>query len=442
MLRSQIRAGKAPTISTEMPLRVNRAFALYVVLFLVICAIEWGSAAYHTFILHSSYPYTTAFFAPVNRFGDWTDFLARVSHYGEPGMQLRNDVGHPYPYPLPSIYIFLFFIRCFHNPITSYVHATVFIFLSATLLFLFHLYKHTRANRLVLFVVWITFLFGSPAQFLLDRGNIEVFLWLFVLLGLVCYVRNWKYAAAFFFALAACMKIYPALYFLLFLPRRQYKAAAVGVLLTAGFSLAALAAVGPTVPQAFHDMSGAALWLRKNQIVALAEGILRWDHSLLAVWKQAWSGMHWMRHPGDAQYAPTFERSVAIYSVLAPLAFIATYVLRLRRMPILNQFMALTIFSVILPYVSYEYTLVHIYLVLAAFIVFLVQDQDATTNALLGPRLYVVMACFAIVCAPLAFLAFEFYQGQIKAIVLLVLLTIVLCTPMPSTLFRDRPAST
>lgn len=421
-----------PTSSTQ------RALRIYVIFLIAIFATEWSYAGYHNFILHTPYPTTTPLFDPDGRLSDWTNFLPRISHYGEPGMQLRTDLGLPYPYPLPSLYIFLFFLRVFHNPITAYVHVTVLIFTVATLLFWTYLYRRTSATRLVLFSVWITFLLGSPAQFLLDRGNIEVFIWLFVLAGLVSFVREWKYLAAFFFALAACMKIYPAIFFLLFLARRQYKAAVLGIALTVGFSVAALAAVGPTIPQAFHNLAPAALALRNAQVIALWRPILRWDHSLLALWKQAYYILRLPAHPGFIKFPPTFERALRVYSILAPLVFAAIYVLRIRRLPILNQFMALSIFSVILPYVSYDYTLVHIYLVFAAFILFLVQDADAALVALRGWKLTTVLVCFAIIFSPLAWLAFEFYQGQVKAIALVVLLIMVLLTPMPSTLFRDR----
>jgi hypothetical protein len=107
-------------------------------------------------------------------------------------------------------------------------------------------------------------------------------------------------------------------------------------------------------------------------------------------------------------------------------------------LPILNQFIALTILSVTLPYVSYDYTLVHIYLVFAVFLIFLVQDADVANTALKGSKLTVVMVCFAVIFSPLAFLAFEMYPGQVKCLALLVLLCTTLLAPLPSTLFGDR----
>jgi hypothetical protein len=422
--------------------RIHRALKLFILLLAALFVIEWGYAGYHTLVLHAAFPATTPLFNPAVRFSDWTNFTPRVSHYGEPGMQVRTDLGYPYPYPLPSIYIFLLFIRLFPHSLYAYIAFTVLTFAVATLIFCIYLYRRTHASRLILIAVWLTLLLGSPAQFLLNRGNIEVFLWLFVLLGLVSFVRDWKYLAAFFFALAACMKIYPALFFLLFLPRRQYKAAALGVALTAGFSLAALAAVGPTILGALHDMSAAAVFLRHVEIVALNESSLRFDHSLLAIWKQALYFVLELSHPRHfySHHPLIFSRSVAVYSVLAPVIFTAIYLLRLRAMPLLNQFMALTIFSVILPYVSYEYTLVHIYLVFAVFILFLLQDGDTALAALTDKNLNLVMICFAIVFAPLAYLALEHFQGQIKCLALIALLAVTLLSPMPSTLFGDRPA--
>jgi hypothetical protein len=188
-------------------------------------------------------------------------------------------------------------------------------------------------------------------------------------------------------------------------------------------------------------MSAAATFLRDTQIMALNSDALRFDHSLFAIEKQTIYKLFIYHNP---QYIcpPTFNRSITFYTILAPLAFAVLYLLRLRRMPLLNQYMALTILSVILPYVSYEYTLVHIYLVFAVFLLFLLfllQDGDIASIACRGSKLNIAMACFAIAFAPLAYLGHEWYQGQIKGLALVVLLAVTVLSPMPSTLFGDRP---
>jgi hypothetical protein len=417
---------------------VSRALKLYVILLVAIFVIEWGSAYFHQYVLHAEYPYTSTLFNRDIRYSDWTNFTLRVSHYGEPGMQVRKDLGLPYPYPLPSLYIFLIFIRVFSHSLEAYRIFTILEFAVVTAWFSLYL-RRISASLLAEGSVWLTVLLGAPALIAYDRANIEVFLWLFVLLGVISYLRNWKYAAAILFALAASMKIYPALFFLLFLPRRQYKAFALGIIATATFSLAALAAVGPTISTALHDMSGSAQYLRHYQIVALASNNLRYDHSLLALEKQTFNKLLNLRaaHYHLPAPEPTFERSVKIYSIVAPIAFLAIYFLRVRRMPLLNQFAALTILSVILPYVSYDYTLIHVYIVFAVFLVVIIQEGRGQSLARHYERIAAMMACFAVIFAPWAFLARERYAGQFKCLALIGLLVLILATPIPSKLFGD-----
>jgi hypothetical protein len=430
-----------------LPSPIAKAIRLYLVLLVAMTAFEWGFAYCQAHLFHASYPRTTPLFNPAERFSDWTNFTERVAHYGEPGMMTRKDLGLPYPYPLPTIYLYLVFVRLFPDSTHAYIVFTVSAFVLITLLFSLYLTLRLRARLLVHMAVWATLICGSPAMFLLDRGNIEVFLWLFVLFGLVTYVRRWHTLAAVLFALAACMKIYPALFFLLFLPRRQFKPFFLGIAAAGLFTVATLAAIGPTIASAWHAMSASAEALRELQIETVADNGLRFDHSFLALYKQAAFEFLMDTHRASYRYPPVFSRATTVYSVIAPLAFLAVYLFRLRRMPLLNQFIALTLCSILLPYVSYEYTLVHVYLVFAVFLLFVLQDvcghDLASTSignaATLNPsQVRSLMICFAITFAPLARIAREQYQGQIKCLALLAMLLVALQSPMPSTLFGDR----
>jgi hypothetical protein len=110
-------------------------------------------------------------------------------------------------------------------------------------------------------------------------------------------------------------------------------------------------------------------------------------------------------------------------------------------LPLLNQFTALTLLCILLPYVSYEYTLMHVYLVFAVILIFLIQNGNASEFRLYRARLNLMMICFAVIIGPLAILAREHYQGQIKCLALLALLAIIVATPMPSSLFDDFRSS-
>lgn len=416
---------------------VTRALQIYMALLVGIFVIEWGAVAYHAFVLHAGYPTNTVFLEPVARFTDWTLVAPRVSHYGEPGMLTRADLGLHFPYPLPSLYFYLLFIRLFPHPTLAFLLFALSTFVTVTLTFWVYLYRRTRASNLALSAVWITLLLGFPAQFMLDRANIEVSLWLLIAAGLTSFVQRRNYLAAFFFAVAACMKLYPAIFFLLFIPRRQYKAASLGACLTAIFTLAAFAATGPSIPAAFHDMSGGAEYFHVL-IMTAHYGILRFDHSVFGLEKQIL--FRWLLHTNPALWnSPVLTpKSLRVYSILAPLVFAAIYLFRLRRLPLLNQFCTLTLCALTLPYVSNDYTLIHLYLVFAVLLTYFIKEADSIDFGFWKLRLPFAMACFAIIFAPLAMLAGHLYMGQIRCLLLLALLGWFLKYPMPSSLFHDR----
>lgn len=408
---------------------------LYVIILSTLFVLTWTMVFVARVILHKHFPYNTPLMSGSVRFGDWTNFTTRVSHYGEPGMLSRNDLGLPYPYPLPSLYIFLFFVRLFHHSLRAYLVITACIFALSTLLFSLFVFARSRA-LLPQLAIWSTLIFGFPLFFLIDRGNIEVFIWVLVLVGTMAYLHGWKYTAAFFFALAGSMKIYPALFLLLLIPRKQYKALLFGVAVLVGISVLGIVAIQPDVKDTFAQMSASAKLLKETQIVGSDEDGLRFDHSLLAEEKQAIYTYSFFHRSANTKYPPTFERSVKFYSVFAPIAFLVIYFARLRRLPLLNQFLSLGIFSILLPYVSYEYTLVLFYLMGAVFLLYLLSRDR--TEALPPPRrTNLMITCLAVIVSPLSFLILARFSGQIKGIFILVLLCTILVTPMPSELFGD-----
>ena len=103
----------------------------------------------------------------------------------------------------------------------------------------------------------------------------------------------------------------------------------------------------------------------------------------------------------------------------------------------MNQFIALTICMVLLPYISFEYTLVHLYTVFAALLIFLVQDVVPGRVLLPVAGLRRMMLCFAVLISYIAALGLYRFGGQVKGLVLVALLVVTLRMPMPSRLFGD-----
>jgi hypothetical protein len=129
-----------------------------------------------------------------------------------------------------------------------------------------------------------------------------------------------------------------------------------------------------------------------------------------------------------------------------PLAAILLYWFRLRRLPLLNQFIAYIVLCVLLPYVSGEYTLVHVYIAWAAFLLFLLNDVATARVRIPARTIHVILFSCAVTFAPLTYLQITgpanrvfAFGPQVKTIFLVLILLTVLRIPMPSSLFGDLP---
>lgn len=430
-----------PRASSQARSLVSRAILIYVVVLLGLSALALTIVCLRRYVFHEPYPQNTLLYDPAALFSDWTDCTKRIEHFGESNLLGRTDVGPGYGYPASTVYLFLIFIRCFHDSLLAYLVAALSVFVLSALLF-WAAARRLSGSVLSQIAIWLTLIGGFPTWFLIDRGNIEVFLWLFVLLGILAFIRNLSYSAALFFALAASMKIYPLIFLLLFIPRRQYKAAALGALAACIISCLAIVGIGPNIHETLNAISHNAAIVKNAYFVHFSPKEIRFDHSLFSVEKQAVDLYLHVRHLHVPGTTPTFESSTRVYGILAPLAFVILYLTRLRRLPLLNQFMLLTICAISLPYISGEYTLVHVYLIWAAFLWFLLTDVKAGASTLSATQVNLIMASFAVLFAPFSYLVIKDSgcSGQIKTIVLVLLVYVILKTPMPSSLFGDLGA--
>lgn len=385
------------------------------------------------------------------QFADFVDLSTRVAHFGEPHMLTRTDFKAPfnrpapipYPYPVPTVYAYLIFVRLFPNPLAAYLIFVLVAFVVATG------YLSLRVERLAgkllpLMAVWVTLLCAYPLLLLLDRANIEAFIWVLVLLGLAAFTRNRSMIAAILWAIAASMKIFPALLFVLFLARRRYRIFAAAIGFTALFMVLALAGVGPSIRQAAADSKQNAPFLLHSYI--LARNTPQFDHALFAAIKQV-EQLGLSISGRDAQTYQAFKASLRIYNILIPLGFVLLYWFRLRKLPQLNQFMVYMVLAILLPYVSNEYTLIYVYSVWAVFLLFLLADVARNRVSLPPAAINTIMVSCAVLSVPLTYFGIPVgghlvvFGGQIKTVFLILILIAAIRFPMPSSLFGDLPSS-
>ncbi len=193
-------------------------------------------------------------------------------------------------------------------------------------------------------------LVSFPIAGLLQRGNIELFVWVFAGLGTWLFVRGREDAAAALWGLAAAVKLYPIVLLGLLLPRGKWRAFAVGAGTFVAVTVVSLAWLGPTMGVAWH---GAVKNVFRYQGMRVGEWSLHElaaNHSVFGLAKLM----------AIAVGLPLAKLTLPYYACGALLMGWA-YFARLWRMPMANQLLALTTFMVALPPISYFYALVHLY---------------------------------------------------------------------------------
>jgi hypothetical protein len=429
---------------------VYKGLRIYVVTFLVLTAFAWCIVGIRGSVLHEPYPHNTLFFSSDDRFEDFLNLSMRVPHWREPHVLSRTDIKphypFPYPYPAPTFYVFVFFVGLSTlHPLRAYLIFVLLSFLFAACFFSLRVRRITR-KKLPQIAIWSTLLLGFPLQFLVDRGNIEAVIWLLVLLGVVAFARNRMLVSAILWSLAASMKIFPGLLFVLFLARRKFGTFVVAIAATAAFSLLALGGIGPTIHQAALESSKSAAFLTGNYIVQHDNA--GFDHSLFQGIKHGiYVAEAFQKHPTAPlviRTLPANRIALRVYSIVIPLAALLLYWFRLRRLPLLNQFIAYIVLCVLLPYVSGEYTLVHMYTAWAAFLLFLLDDVATGRVRIPAKAIRVILFSCAVIFVPLSYIAITgsanrtFALGpQVKTIFLILILLTVCRVPMPSSLFGD-----
>jgi len=269
-----------------------------------------------------------------------------------------------------------------------------------------------------------------PAIFLVQRGNIEVVLWAVTSLGILAYVRKQRYVAAILWGIAACIKIYPILLLAIFLRgRRKSQPGPIlaGIASALLSTLAALSYVGPSIGIAFRGFLSGVQGFQGSYAQTIRTQEIGFDHSLFSLLKIfaitfGYSAGKWL-HP---------------YYVIAGAAASLIYLVRVRHLPFLNRIVFATVALVLLPPVSYEYTLVHLYVPAALVLLCCIPPQTGAAPPHDHPprSLPIAFACVLVLLLPINLFLFRgtLYAGQIQTIPLLLLGTLAALQPWPDPL--------
>ncbi len=331
-----------------------------------------------------------------------------------------------YPAPVATLYRFFYF---FPHPTRVFLGALCATFLVATILFARALLQRNLSVVGVLQLILGTLLCAYPLAFEFEQANMEWIIWLLVVTGVWAFLHHHGYSAAVCFGIVGALKLYPFIFIALFLPRRQYRQFALAFAVAALVTLAGLWLVDPDIRASWAGTQHGIARFSEVYIVEYRE--LRFDHSLFALVKFLGT----LR--GRRIAVVNLQWGLARYLPIAGLAGFVVWLLRIRHLPLINQVLCLTIATILLPPISYDYTLLHLYIPWALLVLYTLEMQHRFPRGLTA-----AFCSFAVLLAPETEFIWngQSFGGQIKAVILLVLLLLALCYRFPSSFDRLEAA--
>ena len=275
-----------------------------------------------------------------------------------------------------------------------------------------------RVRSAVLLMV-VSSICAFPAIFDVERGNLELLLAAGAACGVWAFCTGRRTLAGLLWGGFGAVKMYPLLLAGLFAARRRWLGYLV---LTLGVAAAvtglSLAYIGPTFATARAGLQGGPAEFLADYTLAIRA--TEWDHSLFSVVKV-----------GAVDYGHAVAPLLRPYFLAAGAIMLLVYVLRLRRLPLANQVVALSVSMVLLPPTSFEYTLTEMYGAWGVLVWLAVMSAGAGREV---RGLRVSLGLMAVLFSPLRLVTWNGvgYGGQLQCAVLVALLVLALRQPWPA----------
>ena len=252
--------------------------------------------------------------------------------------------------------------------------------------------------------------FSFPLVFLAERGNIELLVWIVLTCAVWLCLRGHSLAAAALIGAAGAVKLYPIFLLGLFVTRARigWRAIAAGLCCASLVTLMAVWYAGPTYSVALYGFIDGVSKFNQQHAEAARHSEAVFDHSLFSPVKLAYLGAH-----------DTPLQWSTVYFVCAGLAALAAFWFRVRELPFLNRLAFLSVAMILLPPVSYEYTIIHVYLTLLLLLITAITQLRASTGV--HPSVIYAICCLLCAMLPLGLLqgGTFLYAGEIQLAALL-----------------------
>ncbi|HVG26709.1 MAG TPA: glycosyltransferase family 87 protein [Acidobacteriaceae bacterium] len=407
---------------------VPRPLRLFWIVYIAYTALAWAVCGWH-FLHGDPQAYSSPFIhKAADPFTDLRTYTARFRLFHTPAFFApSSDYRLPYfAYPATASLVYWLFYHLPHTTLMYLALATAWI--CALTVGLASVLARQGWPRLAAWsAAVLTAALSFPLDFMLERGNIELVVWMLLFVGLFCWLRGRSSLAAAFLGAAAAIKWVPIVFCGVLFRRRTLSSFALAVLSVVAITAFALWFAGPSMVSAFHGFNGTVSSFQANYSAVVRSEEIGLDHSLFALVKVLGLAAH-------REISAWLPR----YYLLAGSVALGLFLFRAVHLPILNRLLFLTTMALLLPPTSAAYTLVYLYapwllLVLASL------HMDRAPEIATQYRLSVLLLCFVPLLAPFSLFVVhgQRYGGQVQTVALLVLLVLALCWPVSDALWRD-----
>ena len=398
-----------------MPLQANglpRELRLFYGIVISLTALAWITAALSA-LVGKGYPYTWPLAPRGTTLFDYRVYF-ELFHSFHQAAFFRQDT-YPFTYFAPGAVVYRgLYVFGLHGGEAVYFALVIALGLCGCIWFRRALVRAGLARTVATRYVLVSAITSYPILFGAERGNVELLLAGGIALGLAAYCRGRLLLAAVLWGVFGSVKLYPLLLLALFVSHRQYRALLVGGATAVATTLLSLWYIGPTLRVAQAGIQqGTRAFLA---MCSLTYASFSWDHSLYSIPKL-------LLYPQGVDR----PRLLTIYLLLAGAAMLVVYIVHVRRLPLANQIVILSVCMVLLPPTSYDYTLVQLYGAWAVLSCIAVRGMRRNERM---RGLATALILLAIVFTPQNLIgAGRSYGGPAKSLVLLALLVVATCLP-------------
>lgn len=256
----------------------------------------------------------------------------------------------------PFTYVVLKIIEFFFRKNVIGFIFTFSIFLYFLVRF-YEIYFKEMENKKKLSLILVLMICSYPLMFEFIQANVEYILLSFVLLFFICYKKEKFTLASILLACAICMKLYPAVFVILLLKKKKYKEFILCIVLSITLTLCSFVIMGGNINNLPIAVGNFRYF---NELYAINNYGLPCNHTI-------WAMIRWF----NMDNLVIFSRgNISIYTlaILMLSLIIVAYLLFIEK----EEWKIITILTIMMisfPHISFDYTLLHLYIPITYFIV-------------------------------------------------------------------------